>query len=82
MISILDNDVTELNVLVLTLQEENAQLQQTVNLLLQRVAVLETTDTITNNTLDGTIYLFKFNVILLVSYLVFHDTHFCQIRQT
>ena len=55
LIAVLDNDVTELDVLVTTLQEENIQLQQTVNLLLQRVAALEATDTATNNTLDGTI---------------------------
>ena len=49
LISVLDNDVTHLDVVVLTLQEENAQLQLTVNLLLERVAALEATDTMTNN---------------------------------
>ena len=58
-ISVLDSDVTELDVLVSTLQEENAQLQQTVNLLLQRVAALEVTDAITNATLDGNILYFN-----------------------
>ena len=63
LISVLDDDVTELDVLVLTLQEENTQLQQTVNqlqltinLLLERVADLQATDSITNNTLDGNIF--------------------------
>ena len=48
LISVLDSDVTKLEVMVLMLQEENAQL-------LQRVAALEATDTFTNNTLDGII---------------------------
>ena len=55
LISVLDDDVTELEILVWTLQEENCQLQQKVDLLLQRVAALEATDTVTNNTLDGNI---------------------------
>ena len=64
LISVLDGHVTELDVLVSTLQEENAQLQQTVDLLLQRVAALEATDTITNNTLDGNIVNIKIFKIL------------------
>ena len=69
LISVLDDDVITLNVLVSTLQEENVQLQQTVdqlqltvNLLLERVAALEATDTFTNNTLDGNIL--RLNVCL------------------
>ena len=57
LITVLDNDVTEMDALVTTLQEENVQLQQTVGLLLQRVAVLEATLNATDSTLSGKIYL-------------------------
>ena len=57
LISVLDDDVTDLAVLVSTLQEENAQLQQTVNLLLQRVSALEAIANATENTLDGITFL-------------------------
>ena len=64
LISVLDDDVTELYVFVATLQEENVQLQLTVsqlqlkvNLLFQRITDLETTDAITKHTLNGIIVL-------------------------
>ena len=63
LISILDDDVTELDVLVSMLQEENSQLQEIVNFLLQRVADLEASDTITNNTLDGIILLISLKLV-------------------
>ena len=62
LISVLDDDVTDLDTLVATLQEENAQLQQTVNLLLQGVSDLKATDSITNHTLDGSLYFSGFNL--------------------
>ena len=53
LISVLDNDVTELDALVSTLWEENAQLQLTVNLLLERMDAVEAAANSTNTTLDG-----------------------------
>ena len=58
LISVLDSDVIDLNVLVSSLQEENAQLQQVVNLLLQRMTTVEAALNTTNSTLDGMISLF------------------------
>ena len=53
LISVLDDDVTELDALVSTLWEENAQLQLTVNLLLERMDAVEAAANSTNTTLDG-----------------------------
>ena len=69
LISVLDEDVTVLDALVSMLQEENDELQQTVDVLLERVATLEATDSITNITLDGNIANIRIFKILSYSLL-------------